>query len=324
VIQHLGGLRDILERPDDDVPRLIYADWLEEFGDEDDVARAEFIRLQCERARLGATGGPADRLARRAEKLLRGHWEAWVGPLRQVVGPGAAALGETWLTGGYQPEGLTKFRRGFVEVLSLNAHRFLLQAEALFDLTPLRYLRLGGLTTEAAELAACPSVEWLHTLDVMDRGLSAAGMQALAISPFLKRLSGLGLYNNEIGDAGAAALAEARWLAGLRYLELGQTGLRPAGVAALAGTEQPFRPLRLGLANNALEDEGARALAASPVLEQAVGLDLHGCRIGPAGVAALLTSPHLGALRYLGLGGNALGPGQREALRERFGRGVSF
>ena len=34
----------IIENPDDDTPRLIYADWLEENGDPD---RAEFIRLQC-------------------------------------------------------------------------------------------------------------------------------------------------------------------------------------------------------------------------------------------------------------------------------------
>ena len=37
-------LQAILETPDDDTPRLIYADWLDEHGD---VARAEFIRLQC-------------------------------------------------------------------------------------------------------------------------------------------------------------------------------------------------------------------------------------------------------------------------------------
>lgn len=36
-------LRTILERPDDDAPRLVYADWLEENGQQN---RAEFIRLQ--------------------------------------------------------------------------------------------------------------------------------------------------------------------------------------------------------------------------------------------------------------------------------------
>ena len=42
-------LEAILAQPDDDTPRLVYADWLEEQGDS---ARAEFIRVQIERARL--------------------------------------------------------------------------------------------------------------------------------------------------------------------------------------------------------------------------------------------------------------------------------
>lgn len=37
-------LRAILQHPDDDTPRLIFADWLDEHGEAD---RAEFIRAQC-------------------------------------------------------------------------------------------------------------------------------------------------------------------------------------------------------------------------------------------------------------------------------------
>lgn len=42
-------LRTILARPDDDAPRLVYAEWLEEHGQEE---RGEFIRVQCELCRL--------------------------------------------------------------------------------------------------------------------------------------------------------------------------------------------------------------------------------------------------------------------------------
>src|SRR5688500_16170422 len=35
----------IVDAPDDDAPRLVYADWLDDHGDAD---RAEFIRAQCE------------------------------------------------------------------------------------------------------------------------------------------------------------------------------------------------------------------------------------------------------------------------------------
>jgi uncharacterized protein (TIGR02996 family) len=44
-------LRAICETPDDDTPRLVFADWLQEHGEEE---RAEFIRVQCEAARLAA------------------------------------------------------------------------------------------------------------------------------------------------------------------------------------------------------------------------------------------------------------------------------
>src|SRR5207253_4331362 len=42
-------LRAIVERPEDDGVRLVYADWLEEHGQPE---RADFIRVQIELARL--------------------------------------------------------------------------------------------------------------------------------------------------------------------------------------------------------------------------------------------------------------------------------
>ena len=42
-------LRAVWDAPHDDAPRLVYADWLDEHGDPD---RAQFVRLQCELARL--------------------------------------------------------------------------------------------------------------------------------------------------------------------------------------------------------------------------------------------------------------------------------
>lgn len=42
-------LRAVAAAPDDDVPRLVFADWLEEHGTTDaDAARVEFIRLSCQ------------------------------------------------------------------------------------------------------------------------------------------------------------------------------------------------------------------------------------------------------------------------------------
>ena len=44
-------LAAILAKPEDDAPRLVYADWLEEFGGEAGAARGEFIRVQIELAK---------------------------------------------------------------------------------------------------------------------------------------------------------------------------------------------------------------------------------------------------------------------------------
>jgi uncharacterized protein (TIGR02996 family) len=45
-----GFLDDILDHPDDDTPRLVYADWLTDRGAWGDEARAELIRVQCQQA----------------------------------------------------------------------------------------------------------------------------------------------------------------------------------------------------------------------------------------------------------------------------------
>lgn len=48
-------LTQILADPADDTPRLVYADWLDEHGTPKRRARAEFVRVQCKRARLVAS-----------------------------------------------------------------------------------------------------------------------------------------------------------------------------------------------------------------------------------------------------------------------------
>lgn len=49
-LEHAPFLKAIVANPDDDLPRLVYADWLDERGEYD---RAEFIRVQIEIARIG-------------------------------------------------------------------------------------------------------------------------------------------------------------------------------------------------------------------------------------------------------------------------------
>src|SRR5204863_7774890 len=72
----------VLEQPDDDTPRLMYADWLEERGD----PKGEFIRLQCELARLPAGDARRSALGRRLDTLRAAHADAWRAELPELPG----------------------------------------------------------------------------------------------------------------------------------------------------------------------------------------------------------------------------------------------
>src|SRR5262245_23679699 len=125
-------LQAILEDPDADAPRLIYADWLEEQAD----PRAAFIRVQCQLASLGADGPARVELAQREGTLLQQHERTWLGPVRRLVS-------------GYE------FRRGFVETVTLEGRAFIQHADELFHTIPLRQARLLSAANVIADLAEC-------------------------------------------------------------------------------------------------------------------------------------------------------------------------
>jgi len=89
-------VRAIRARPGDDTPRLIYADWLSEQGQD---ARAEFITVDCALAQLAELDPSFDRLEDRRFELLLAHESKWLGGLRRCT---------EWF-----------FRRGFVDEVQL-------------------------------------------------------------------------------------------------------------------------------------------------------------------------------------------------------------
>lgn len=140
-------LRAILDAPDDDLPRLIYADWLDEHGE---PARAEFIRVQCELAHCSRCGG--DGTAHGTDRPFE-----WSGPASYPgVCPGCAALRrrERELLDGQHCNArgctnrlawaapvsawTTTFVRGFVSTVRLPAADFLTHADAILDACPIR------------------------------------------------------------------------------------------------------------------------------------------------------------------------------------------
>jgi uncharacterized protein (TIGR02996 family) len=175
----------VLAAPDDDGPRLVYADWLEERGDAD---RAEFIRVQL---RLAQSPTLADRA--REAALLHTHAAKWLAPLRAKGEPLHHNLH-------------ARFAQGFVEVVWMPADLFLKRAESLLRRAPVRELRVTRATmTEFHHLLAFPPTARLRTLDLSNVYLGDRGAIALADAESLKSIRVLRLRNCRIHDAGAKA-----------------------------------------------------------------------------------------------------------------------
>jgi uncharacterized protein (TIGR02996 family) len=354
-------LEDILEHPDDDAPRLVYADWLDDHGDAD---RAEFIRVQVMAAWPSLDKGQRRILDRRGDDLLAQNEEAWRSALPVLEGV-------TW----------EDFSRGFVEAVFVEAPGvFLDQAPVLFAAAPVRRLRIGWVHAEGVSLLArSPCLARIRELNLCENpGLGRAGVEALAGSPYLDGLTALLLHNNALGDEAVACLAVSPHLGGLLELylsgnDLGDEGttalgrathlprltdldlrdnqVSDAGVQALASegrhdqmdtlylvnnqigaegaealafTAELPRLVRLYLNYNPIGDDGAVAFAESPHRGALRELDLRHCDIGDRGGRALAASPHLDRLEMLWLTGNRFGLDALTLLRRRFGQRVRF
>ncbi len=217
-------LRALLAQPDDDTLRLAMADWLDE---NDQPARAEFVRVQIELAR-----GVEDRdrriaLELRQKELLDAHDREWVKPLLEVLdGKEAESGGWSFGRSTYDARstgtswGGCVFRRGFAEYFHLPAQVVNRHGEKLARLTPVR------------ELFLCPCISvnivwlckkpWMRSItalrarggrvdvngwpDKQGDGLNADAIRALIDSPHLGNLV---LPDVIKGDGVSEALAKA-------------------------------------------------------------------------------------------------------------------
>jgi uncharacterized protein (TIGR02996 family) len=315
-------LAAILANPDDDGPRLVYADWLLQRED----PRGELITVQCELARRDDDDTTEHRrLKRRESLLLSEHASAWLGPL--------AAAADKWT-----------FRRGFLDHLALRerprpedldawaplltsldlgwtrndagACAALLSLPRVRRLTTmhhsaevarflaaqpavaarLRELTLHGLGTAAvANLVELSALASLEALDVGYGSLGDDGIRAIAASPMTLRA--LGLYQSRITALGVEVLAAAPRLAGLRALDLGDNAIGAAGIAALVAAPAARCLVTLGLVRTKLDRAAAAAIGAA--FPQLAALDLLGNSLRADGAEALLGTGGLGALREL-------------------------
>lgn len=163
---HDALLAGVLAHPDADLPRLVYADFIEEAGD---PLRAEFIRVQCALAAKQYEDDKEKATLELRERYLREkHGAGWLAPLKKK--------GEPLFT----PRSHGLFRRGFVECVWMPAPWFVAKAERLFARCPVNELRVTMTSLlQFRELLFSQHFKRLETLDVSDRRLGTSGLQDL-------------------------------------------------------------------------------------------------------------------------------------------------
>jgi uncharacterized protein (TIGR02996 family) len=348
-------LRAIIAHPEDDLPRLVYADWLEERGD----PRGEFIRLQFALRDPDLDPRVRHQMTVREQELLTVHETEWLGELAPL-------------------KALCTFRRGFPDELTIGAGPFLERAGRLVrgstvravtlqkvgDLLPTltRSAALEGLTrlsfpdgvladADIEHLAACRFLTTLTELDLVANRIGISGARRLAASPNFPNLRALTLDHNPIEDLGLDALAASPNFPALTSLAVRSCDLHASGVKCLTTAPLFGRLHALALDANALGNPGLqmlararpsaaltvlslsrttsnslglRPLAASSVVAGLQHFDLRHNQITDGGAQSLVDSAHLHSLVHLDLRGNQLSHDARHQLKLRFGKAVVY
>jgi uncharacterized protein (TIGR02996 family) len=262
-------LQDILAHPDDDAPRLIFADWLEEQGDAGSAARAEFIRIQCALAAGQMSQQRRAELQNREHQILNEWEKEWVRPIRRLV--------TNW-----------EFHRGFIGGVVMWADTFLARAGGLFRRAPVQHVGLRQRMypqsfpildppLNIAAVADNKHLRCLRSLDLSENQLVSRDVRALVVSEYLTSLTELDLSHNRIGDSGIRALAGSPFLGRLERLDLCGNDIGAGGLRALAHALEKLdrspegsRLKRLELFEHDLSNAAQRVIADSPLLRQLV------------------------------------------------------
>ena len=201
----------IAANPADDLPRLVFADWLDEHGDPE---RAEFIRTQIRWHHADAD--ERKQLDHRAGELFRDHWMRWFGPLLLALDPSADLTRRYRYAGNIHPAMLAEISPALL----------------LRDKTPVThayishgFVSLLGVDVshwpDGASLAEAFRSEPVRVLQCRD-GLHSPRWSRFT-EPVLRRVEHLTLYQQwawQVSAPESTALLEDPHLAGVRQFSL--------------------------------------------------------------------------------------------------------
>jgi uncharacterized protein (TIGR02996 family) len=320
-------LEQMLDEPNNDAPRLVYADQLQEKQD----PYGEFIHIDCALARSPKESRDVIQEERRND-LLAKHGKQWTG----VV----SGLAESH-----------EIQRGFVKYVEMYDHKLVSHANELFEAAPLLsdfrfhtfapslgasgsrklaaipYLRqiqrfmfsIRGLTTEGVvAICSSPHLMSLRCLELYSEDVRDEGLEALA-SSHLRSLRTLRIRKGGVGAKGVQALAQSPVSCGIEMLDLWENNLGPAGAIALSQSPYMENVQTLALANNQIGDDALIAFAESSAFPSLTGVAFNNNQLTDRCVNALCEAPFASQLEALHLQENRFGPGATSKLQMRFG-----
>lgn len=175
--------RAVVTYPDDDTPRLIFADWLDEHGQ---AERATLIRVQLEAARAEPWSPAARAADEHAKQLLARHGIDWFPAWAESVQVG--------------------YHRGFIEQATISSHAFSRLAEPLFENEPVRELGLArpwaidddDFTTSLGPVFTSSRLRQIHALDLGHISITPDELYGLLDCEHLRQLRSLALPGNPI------------------------------------------------------------------------------------------------------------------------------
>jgi uncharacterized protein (TIGR02996 family) len=203
-------LRAIAAHPDEDTPRLAYADWLDEHGD---ANRAAFIRGQIEYTHLRDDSPHRREVAFRCRQLLDAHENDWLA---------AHSFERDW-----------HWARGFVEGFTSTPEVLHGEDADLFATHPFRRLWLWELNGDPAGVHLIPANNRLAALDLIGNRLNTNALKKLARVTHLPHLRELGLMFNALRDTAIPVLCGEPFFQRLDLLRLGANPFSDEGRARL-------------------------------------------------------------------------------------------
>lgn len=268
---------------DDDTPRLVFADWLQENGDE---TRAEFIRIQCELHRVQPRYQWGDYWRKdftleqaatyeREQELFTANHVRW-----KTGFPSWMSSSVHW-----------SFRRGFIGLLRARPNQFFTDGQRVLSVCAVDELWLEKMAGADPTLYHSELLTGFRRLHVPE--IDSAGVRSLAGSTALNSLAELGFGKRNapaISSGALQGLFQSPRLENLACLILSHSHISDEGVRQLV--KSPLRRLeRLDLRDTGLTAKGIRVLALWPGLASVRSLIVAQNRIDTEAIRTLVESP---------------------------------